>query len=352
MHNRWWAIFGFFFFFMVAPEVQAGMLGQIELKDGSRLLGEIIDMTEGTLKIKAAFSESDPIMIFWKEIIGLSSEEPMTFVLDNGITLNGTSKMEKAGVILVQTTLLKRPLPVNVSSVLAINPPVKKAVVYTGNVNFGGSINSGNTKLKNGSFLGELVARSERLRLTVLGRWIYGEEGSRLIARNTFGTIKLDFFITERFYAYTSAIFEQDTFQDLQLRTSINAGPGYQFIDKGDFSSPYFKKMQLSGEIGLGFFNEDFKVAADQSFVSGRWAIDFLWPVLPTVTLFHQHQGFPSFESTSDFYVTSQQGIRLKIWENFISSLQVNWRFDNTPAAGSKKSDFLYLLTLGYSFEA
>ena len=227
---------------------------------------------------------------------------------------------------------------------------MKKAVVYTGNINFGGSINSGNTELKNASFLGELVARSDRMRLTLLARWIYGENDNTVIARNAFGMIKLDFFITKRFYAYSSAIFEQDTFQDLQLRTSINAGPGYQFIDAGDFTSPYFKEMLLSAEIGLGFFNEDFKVARDKSFVTGRWAIDFLWPVLPTVTLFHQHQGFPSLESTSDFYVTSQQGIRLNIWENFISSFQVNWRYDNTPAPGNKKSDLLYLLTLGYAF--
>ena len=128
--------------------------------------------------------------------------------------------------------------------------------------------------------------------------------------------------------------------------------PGYQFIDKGDFTTPYFRDMLLSGEIGLGFFNEDFKIAQDRSFVTGRWAIDFLWPVLPTVTLFHQHQGFPSLEDSSDYYITSQQGVRLHMWENFISSFQVNWRYDNTPSPGFKKSDYLYLLTLGYAFES
>lgn len=49
------------------------------------------------------------------------------------------------------------------------------------------------------------------------------------------------------------AVFEQDTFQNLNLMTSIFAGPGYQSIDVGNFSSPYLQKMQLSGEIELGF---------------------------------------------------------------------------------------------------
>ncbi len=337
---------------LIVPVANAGVLAQIDLKDGSRVLGEILEMTEGKLMVNTVFTAGDPILIDWSEVVGITSEEPITLVLDDGIVLNGKPKMDESGVIQMQTTLLERPLPVTVASVMAVNPPVKKAVAYTGNINFGGSINSGNTKLKNGSFLGELIARSDRLRLTLLGRWIYGEDQTGINARNAFGMIKLDFFISKRFYAYSSAIFEQDTFQDLQLRTSINAGPGYQFIDEGDFASPYLRGMLLSGEIGLGFFNEDFKVAPDKSFVSGRWAIDFLWPVLPTVTLFHQHQGFPSLESTSDYYITSQQGIRLNMWENFISSFQVNWRYDNTPAPGTKKSDFLYLLTLGYSFEA
>ena len=315
MYHKALCVLGILLVLFMVPVAHAGVLGQIELKDGSRLLGEIIEMTEGKLKIKAAFTVGDPIVINWSDVVGLMSEESLILVLNNGITLNGKPRMDESGTLQIQTTLLKRSLPVNVDSVIAINPPPKKAVVYTGNINFGGSINSGNTKLKNASFLGELIARSDRLRLTILGRWIYGEEGSGLIARNTYGTIKLDFFITERFYAYTSAIFEQDTFQDLQLRTSINAGPGYQIIDKGDFVSPYFREMLLSGEIGLGFFNEDFKIAPDQSYVTARWSIDLLWPVLPTVTLFHQHQGYPSLETHKRFLCHESAGYSIEYME-------------------------------------
>ena len=156
--------------------------------------------------------------------------------------------------------------------------------------------------------------------------------------------------MTKRFYAYAGALFEQDTFQDLNLRTSLFAGPGYQFIDVGDFSSPYFNKMQLGVEAGLGFFNEDFKRASDRNNITGRWAVNFNWPVLPTLALFHQHQGFPSLEKKSDWYITSQQGLRWTMWENFISTLQYNWRYDNTPAPGIKKSDKQFLLTVGYAF--
>jgi len=148
------------------------------------------------------------------------------------------------------------------------------------------------------------------------------------------------------------ALFEQDTFQDLNLRTSLFAGPGYQFVDVGDFPSPYVNKMQLSAEAGLGFFNEDFKHSQDRNTVTGRWAVNVNWPVLPALTLFQHHQGFPSLEKRSDYYLTPQQGLRWTMLGNFISTLQFNWRYDNSPAPGNKKSDTQYFLTIGYAFES
>lgn len=328
----------------------AELLGKLSIKDGSQLYGEVLEMTEGFITVRTLFHDGDPIKIKWSEVVGFTSEEQVTVVLNSGTILQGKPSMLGPGTLGIKTDMLGEPIPVAVESVMAINPPVKKTVVYTGNINFGASIITGNTKFKTYSFLGELIARSERLRLTILGRYLNGETDGTLNVRNAFGTIKLDFFITKRFYAYTGALFEQDTFQDLNLRTSLFAGPGYQFIDMGDFSSPYFTNMQLGAEIGLGFFNEDFKLANDRNNVTGRWAVNFNWPVFPALTLFHQHQAFPSLEKRKDWYITSQQGLRWTMLENFISTVQYNWRYDNTPAPGTKKSDKQILLTLGYAF--
>ncbi|MEC4674877.1 MAG: DUF481 domain-containing protein [Nitrospirota bacterium] len=341
-----------FIFFVLSSVAHSAVLGQLTLKDGSLLHGEIIEMVDGTLKTKAAFSPGDPIPIAWSEITGLVTEGMITIVLKNGVILQGTAKLGEPGIIQMATDLINVSIPVTVESVVAINPSPKKPIKYTGNINLGGNLTTGNTNLRQFNFLGELVARSERFRLSLLGRWIYAEDSGSLTTRNTFGTTKLDFFLTERFFLFVSALFEQDSFQDLNLRTSISAGPGYQFIEQGDFSSPYLKDMELYAETGLGFFNEDFKLAADHQFVTGRWAINLDWPVTPSTVIFHQHQGFPSLEDFQDYYITSQQGLRIKLMGNFISTFQINWRYDNTPATGKKPSDFQYLLTIGYQYES
>jgi len=99
--------------------------------------------------------------------------------------------------------------------------------------------------------------------------------------------------------------------------------------------------MQLSGEIGLVYFYEDFKFMGDQKNMTDRWAVHFNWPILIALTLFHQHQGYPSLEKRSDYYITSQQGLHWTLINNFISTFQMNWRYDNNPAPGTSNSDIL-----------
>ena len=70
----------------------------------------------------------------------------------------------------------------------------------------------------------------------------------------------MDFFITKRFFWYASSYFEKDTFQDLKLRTALSSGPGYNFIEKGDYASPWLKDLSLYAEAGLAYFNEDLRM--------------------------------------------------------------------------------------------
>ncbi|MEC4681459.1 MAG: hypothetical protein VST67_12285 [Nitrospirota bacterium] len=120
-------------------------LAKIMLKDGSRIYGEILEMTGGMIKVKTLFHDGDPIKIQWSEVVGINSKDPMAFVLSNGIILKGAPTMQDSGALGIKTDLLTEPIPVQVDSVIAVNPPVKKALVYTGNLNFGASVTKGNT---------------------------------------------------------------------------------------------------------------------------------------------------------------------------------------------------------------
>ena len=329
-------------------KTESPLFDEVTLKDGSVILGEIADMTSGTLSIKAAFGADGVVKIKWDQVARIETGHDHKFQFADGSLLKGKILLEDGKTMVLVSGLLRGPL--DLEKVSAINPTEKKDVDVTGVINFGSSVADGNTQTKTASFNTEVVARTERQRITLKGAWNYAENESSITARNTKGSIKYDFFLNKRFFLFASALFEEDKFQDLNLRTALSGGPGYQFIMQGDYSEWWLEGLELYTEAGLAFFNEDRRVGVDDRYIAARWAIKLDWPFSDKITLFHNHEGFPGLERIDDLYISTEQGIRLTIWEGFVSTLQVNWRWDNTPSPGFERSDALYLVTLGYQF--
>ena len=324
----------------------------VMLKDGSTIHGEVIEMTDGELKIKTAFGAGEAVSIKWDAVSRLRVGHPLPFHLKEGTVIVATAEEGEPGMLVLKTEPLVEPIRVPLDAVKSVNPLIQPPVVYQGALNFGISQTNGNSHLRNASVIGEFSGRSESLRLTMLGRYIYGDDRGKLIVRNSRGTIKLDFFATKRFYWFAAAYFEQDSFQDLNLRTALSSGPGYQFIEKGDLKGDYVKDMSLYAESGLAYFNEDFKIAGDKTSLRGRISIKWNWPILDeTVTVYHYDEIFPSLQNTNDFYLTTDQGIRFKILGKLVSGIQVTYRYNNKPPPGVNPSDTMLILTLGYSLD-
>lgn len=321
------------------------------LKDGSTIYGEVVEMAGGTLVLKTPVSPDQTVKVNWEHVRSLAVNHPIPFHLKEGTVLIGTATAGPDGMILIQSEPLKGSLTVPVTAISAVNPLVQAPVIYAGSLTGGFSQTTGNSHLRNASLLGDFVARSEQLRLSINGRYVYSDNANTLVARNARGTIKLDFFITKRFYWFASAYFESDRFQDLKMRTALGTGPGVQIIDRGDFTG-IFKDLSFYTEAGVSYFNEDFRLAEDKSSFRGRVSMKLNWPLLDDrITLYHYDEFYPSLENASNYYFTMDNGVRFRIWEGFVSGLQVTTRYNSKPAAGTSDTDNMYLLTLGYSFD-
>ena len=326
---------------------------EITLKDGGGVLyGEVVEMSDGVLYIKTAAAADNIVKIKWANVEKLAINHPIPFHLKEGSVLIGTATEGPNGTINVRAEPLKETIAIPVDSITALNPLVQPPVIYKGTLTGGYSQATGNSHFRNASLLGDFVARSEQLRLTLNGRYVYSDQDNVLTARNARGTIKMDFFITKRLFWFASAYFEQDTFQDLKLRTALSSGPGYQFIEKGDYASPWLKDMTLYAEAGLAYFNEDFNAAPDQASLRAKWAVRLNWPILDErMTFYHFQEIYPSLQNTSSYYLTMDNGVRFRIYEGFVSGIQVTTRYNSAPAPGTGDTDNLYLITLGYNFD-
>lgn len=331
--------------------VAAAPIDTVTLKDGSVIYGEVLEMDGGILLLKNPGNPDNLIKLKWDNVTKLTVTHPIPFHLKEGTILNGTTSEGPDGVLVIHAEPLKGTMEVPMTDIKSVNPLVQAPVIYIGNLTGGYSQTTGNSHLRNASLIGELVARSEQLRLTMNVRYVYGDDAGRLITRNARGTIKLDFFITKKLFWFTSAYFEQDTFQDLKLRTALATGPGYQWVDRGDYSG-IAKDMTFYTEAGLSYFNEDFSVAPDKASLRARVSLKLNWPIFEdAITIYHFSELFPSLQDTSDVYFTMDNGVRFKVWQGFVTSFQITTRYNSRPAPGTTDTDQLYLITLGYAFD-
>jgi putative salt-induced outer membrane protein YdiY len=329
---------------------------EVRLKDGSVIVGTIVKMGVGAagqeLELKTAFGIDETIKIKWAEVESIRTNNVHEFALADGSKQHGRIVRTENGSAIISTESATNEIAVPLGNIVGTNLPTgPTGPQLQGNISLGVQIADGNTQTKAASFLTEAVFDAKPLRLTGRAAWNYSSDSrTGLTARNTRGSLKADYFITERFFVFASALLEEDRFQDLSLRTALAAGPGYQLVKRGELTDPLVAGLEAYGEIGLAFFNEDFRTGVDQRYLAARWAIKVDWEITEGVTLFHNHEGYPGLEDISDLYILTEQGIRLKIFQNFIATLQVNWRWDNTPSPGFQRSDTLYLATLGWQF--
>ncbi len=314
---------------------------QVTMANGDVITGEILTLKEGKLTIKTPYNEA--LEIAWGSIVKIQSETPVEVVLTDGSRLQGILLVSEEGVLQVVTESAGPVAIGEMALITDINPPVVRAVTYEGNLEAGVSYLTGNTDTASGNLSGLFVARSKRQRFTLRANWNYAENDNVVNARDAGGSLKYDFFVTQKFYVYANTLLLYNPFQDLNLRSTIGGGGGYQFWDD--------VRKKLSFELGVSYVDENFRIAEDNAYAGGRWSINFDYWIIPDkINLFHFQEGYFNLEDFKDMNLISEQGLRFMVLKDFYSSIQVNVSYDNVPSPGFKSTDTAVIFGLGYNF--
>ena len=313
---------------------------EVRLADGSRLIGEIVIMEQEVLHLKTTFAGE--IKVAWTEVVCLNSDKDHTFVLMSQEVLNGQATCPSHGHIQIVDERIGKLPELSLEDVTVINPsPPAPAISYKASVTAGGSVNTGNTDSKAGNASAKFEARSKRHRFSLGAKHNYAEDDDELTARKSTGSLKYDFFLTQKLYIYAQALFERDDMQDINLRSAMGPGLGYQFLDS--------QRASLFAEVGVSYFNEDYDEGEDQHYTSGRWSVGFDYELLPErVKFFHFHEGYHSLQESGSYYLRSEQGFRFLLIGNLFANIEVDYDYNNKPLAGKDKSDTTYIFGLAY----
>jgi putative salt-induced outer membrane protein YdiY len=328
--------------FLLGPLSTGALADEIYLKNGNHLSGKLLSLGNGQLIFETEYAGK--LTIDWKHVERLNVEAPVTVVLKDGSTLKGTMKPSASvGQMALSTNSISEPTAVELANVNAINPPQEPPVKLSGRVNLGYNKASGNTDTENIHGDGELVARSIKHRFTVGGTYNRAEEDNKKSEDNTTGYLKHDYFLNKKIYWYLNGMLEKDEFKDINLRTTAGTGMGYQIFE-GEL-------MNLQVEAGPSYVNTDYDKGEDEDHAAGRWAVAFDRFFFEKLFQYYfSNQGFISVSDTSDVLMYTKTGVRFPIRSGFFLNLGYEWDFDNQPAEDTKKSDYRYIMSLGYGF--
>ncbi|WP_157976628.1 DUF481 domain-containing protein [Parahaliea mediterranea] len=225
----------------------------------------------------------------------------------------------------------------------AVNDP-PPMLAQKGSVNVAAEDSSGNNEISKLNIDARSELRFIESRHTLSLR--YQEETvADATARDMWrGGYQYDQFFTERWFAAGNASYEEDEFKEIDQRSLVGLGMGYQFLET--------KFIDLLGKGTVNYVDERFSDGTSRDTPAFLWNLDFAWRFNDKgMEFFHRHAILQAFESGDDFEVDTITGLKYPINGHFSSTIQLEYDFDNLPAQNAvDKKDQTWSIGLNYSW--
>lgn len=243
----------------------------------------------------------------------------------------------------------------DMSNVKAIDPAEE---AWHGNVNVAFNATRGNTYEDSAAVVANVNRRWEKDRLNVDFGYYYGKdgkagEGSAKTEDRWEVEGKHDHFWWEKVYHYENLKWERDEIQALNARYRVGLGGGYQWLDNAVFEST--GKWSFNQEAGINWVKEEYSDGGDadkDGFAALRYGHHLLY--LPKwvegMEVFHNCEILPDVADWEKFLAKADVGFSTKIVYDFDLLAKIEWDYNSQPASDRKKSDYRYIVGLGYKW--
>ncbi len=319
----------------------AGFADEVVVDTGDRLTGTVVKMVEKILTLKTAYSE--PVKIKKKQVTAISTDTPVSVHLRSGGMLNGRLVTDESGRLLVKPGVEREAVVVFWKAIKSINPPPSK---WSGNLTIGGNRQSGNTNRSSSSMGAEGTRKTEKDRINLRFLINSAEEDDTLTARNRYGSLKYDYFVSRKTFTYLGIEMLSDDFKNLNLRTVVGPGIGYQFWD-----SP---AVSLLLEFGITYFAEDYDLLpdADGQWISGRASIGLTVKLTSFLAFDEKIIYYQNLEEGNDYQVRNEASLKSVLGSGWSLKLTNIFERNSMPPATSttEKNDSQWIMALQYTF--
>lgn len=177
------------------------------------------------------------------------------------------------------------------------------------------------------------------------GKQIGTKVNSRdITASNVRGWGLYDYNLDAHWSVGGGAKLEHDRIKDLNLRSTVQAGPRYRFVDT--------KTRHFSVYLGGAYINENYidPATEDRDFLSAALGDELHWKFPWGLTVDQTLDIYPNLDDTSDVLFSFYLGPRYTLTNGLFAGLGFNWDYDTKPAKFRDRNDFRYLANVGWEF--
>lgn len=321
----------------------ASRADEVDMINGDRISGRIVSKSGNELVINTDYAGE--LRLNWDQVKGLRTSEPVTVMTSGGDLLN-SAQLSASEPKSVEVSNASTDSSVKHDDIAYINPTPEQSghgVSYSGRVEVSAAFVRGNSDNDRVYGDGALNARAKGY------AWELGMKVDRRKDRDVKTAQQwlldgnYDHFIDDRHFIYARTSLEQDKIKDIQLRTTVGGGYGWQLYET--------EQTKLSLRAGLDYVNVDYITDVDEDYPALGWGVRAShWLFERHAELFHEQDGFWSIADSERLTIRSKSGVRLPIAAGLTASAQLNADWERTPAPGRKAIDSTMLLGLGYAW--
>lgn len=330
---------------LCALATNSAVADSVTLNNGDKISGTLVEQTGDELVLDTGYAGK--LKIKRSAVASVTTDKPVRIELQDGQQLDGLLASDEQGNLVVQaedgSTASVAALSA-ISSIGPIPPDGPPPWQWRGNVTVGGETKTGNTETDKLNVNARTVVEQKELnRFTVEATMDREESGNTLTKEQYLLGGKYDRFFSKRWYGFVGTSFEQDKFKDLDLRTTLAAGSGYQFFDSDD--------LRVSLEAGLSYTDENFTTEEDNSYSGFNWGFNWEQALFnKRLNFFHRHRGNQGFDESDNLIINASTGVRLPIMAGISATAQHDIDWDNSPPDDADSTDQTYLFGLGYDW--
>lgn len=331
--------------FLLGTNVSFAQKDTLVMKSNERVMGEIKQFDNGVIQIETAFSDKD-FQVEYDKVIYIHTARHFLIITTKGDRFYGSIKSERndsSKVVIEEKSGGK--VVVNLKDILFFKEiedsfwqrlDVELSVGYTltkanNNQQFSGNFDLGymSEKTKYNLYFGMIRSFQE------------SDDFTSTITRTNGGFIYRRFIVRDWFMLLNADLL-QSSEQKLALRSNIKGGVGNYVVKN--------LKMNLGLAAGVAWAYEDYEDLVDDSRNSAEafLAAEFVIFDLGDLELASKCFAYPSLTEVGRFRTDFNISVKYDFPLDIFIKLNYTLNYDNQPAIGAPKSDYVFQTTLGW----